>query len=133
MTWMRAYDADALAGTARTLLGRVGWTTSTTWASSSAGRRQERPSWARADPAGKKVFDKQAPDSESKLRAVFDKLAVKFGTVLLIVDRPASIGALPLTVARDAGCKAACLPGLSVRGSPISTRARRRPTRRMPR
>lgn len=66
-------------------------------------------------PAGKKVFDKQLPNSEPKLRAVFDKLAAKFGTVLVIVDQPASIGALPLTVARDAGCKIAYLPGLSMR------------------
>ena len=63
-------------------------------------------------PAGKKVFDKQLPNSEPKLRAVFDKLTAKFGTVLVIVDQPASIGALPLTVARDAGCKVAYLPGL---------------------
>ncbi|WP_107364773.1 transposase [Streptomyces agglomeratus] len=54
-------------------------------------------------PAGKKVFDKPMPNSEPKLRAVFDKLKAKFGTVLVIVDQPASIGALPLTVARDAG------------------------------
>lgn len=33
----------------------------------------------------------------------------------MIVDQPASIGALPLTVARDAGCKVAYLPGLSMR------------------
>jgi transposase len=65
--------------------------------------------------AGKKVFDKQLPNSEPKLRAVFDKLAAKFGTVLVIVDQPASIGALPLTVARDVGCKVAYLPGLSMR------------------
>lgn len=66
-------------------------------------------------PAGKKVFDKQLPNSEPKLRAVFDKLAKKFGTVLVIVDQPASIGALPLTVARDAGCQVAYLPGLAMR------------------
>ncbi|MEU5607610.1 IS110 family transposase, partial [Streptomyces sparsogenes] len=66
-------------------------------------------------PAGKKVFDKQLPNSEPKLRAVFDKLAAKFGTVLVIVDQPASIGALPLTVARDANCKVAYLPGLAMR------------------
>ncbi|WP_274918800.1 IS110 family transposase [Streptomyces sp. WZ-12] len=66
-------------------------------------------------PAGKKVFDKQLPNTEPKLRAVFDKLREKFGTVLVIVDQPASIGALPLTVARDSGCKVAYLPGLSMR------------------
>ncbi|MET9147191.1 IS110 family transposase [Streptomyces sp. NPDC004042] len=66
-------------------------------------------------PAGKKVFDKQLPNSEPKLRAVLDKLAAKFGTVLVIVDQPASIGALPLTIARETGCKVAYLPGLSMR------------------
>ncbi|MBT3162575.1 IS110 family transposase [Streptomyces sp. Vc74B-19] len=66
-------------------------------------------------PAGKKVFDKQLPNSEPKLRAVFDKLTAKFGTVLVVVDQPASIGALPLTVARDAGCQVAYLPGLAMR------------------
>ncbi|MBH5334889.1 IS110 family transposase [Streptomyces pactum] len=66
-------------------------------------------------PAGKKVFDKPLPNSEPKLRAVFDKLKDKFGTVLVVVDQPASIGALPLTVARDAGCQVAYLPGLAMR------------------
>jgi len=66
-------------------------------------------------PAGKKVFDKPLPNTEPKLRDVFEKLKAKFGTVLVIVDQPASIGALPLTVARDAGCKVAYLPGLSMR------------------
>ncbi|GGQ17060.1 hypothetical protein GCM10010279_26080 [Streptomyces mutabilis] len=62
-------------------------------------------------PGGKTVFDKQLPNSEPKLRAVFDKLTAKFGTVLVVVDQPASIGALPLTVARDADCQVAYLPG----------------------
>ncbi|MGH8966392.1 MAG: IS110 family transposase, partial [Actinomycetes bacterium] len=66
-------------------------------------------------PVGKKIFDKQLPNSEPKLRAVFDKLTIKFGTLLVIVDQPAPIGALPLTVARDAGCKIAHLPGLAMR------------------
>jgi transposase len=55
-------------------------------------------------PAGKKVHDRALPNSEPRLRALFDKLAAKHGRVLVIVDQPASIGALPLTVARDAGC-----------------------------
>jgi hypothetical protein len=65
-------------------------------------------------PAGKKVFDKRLPNTEPKLRAVFDKL-LKNGTVLVVVDQPASIGALPLAVARDAGCEVAYLPGLTMR------------------
>lgn len=75
-------------------------------------------------PAGKKVFDKQLPNSEPKLRAVFDKLTAKFGTVLVIVDQPASIGALPLTVARDAGCQVAYL-GFDFLGFRIQWRRKR--------
>lgn len=37
------------------------------------------------------------------------------GTVLVVVDQPASIGALPLAVARDMGCPVAYLPGLTMR------------------
>lgn len=66
-------------------------------------------------PAGKMVFDKQLPNSEPKLRAVLGKLAAKFGTVLVVVDQPASVGALPLAVARDTGCKVAYLSGLAMR------------------
>lgn len=65
--------------------------------------------------AGKKVFDKPLPNSEPKLRELFDKLQAKHGTVLVVVDQPASIGALPLAVARDAGCQVAYLPGLTMR------------------
>jgi transposase len=66
-------------------------------------------------PAGKKAFDKRMPNSEPKLREVFGKLQAKHGTVLVVVDQPASIGALPLAVARDMGCPVAYLPGLAMR------------------
>ncbi|MFF3891427.1 IS110 family transposase [Streptomyces sp. NPDC001914] len=66
-------------------------------------------------PAGKKAFDKRLPNSEPKLREVFGKLQAKYGTVLVVVDQPASIGALPLAVARDMGCPVAYLPGLTMR------------------
>jgi hypothetical protein len=79
------------------------------------GRRQECHHGHWLTPAGKKVFDKQLSNSEPRLRAVFHKLAAKFGTVLVIVDQPASISALPLAVPRDAGCKVAYLPGLAMR------------------
>jgi hypothetical protein len=46
---------------------------------------------------------------------LFAKLQAKHGTVLVVVDQPASIGALPLTVARDMGCPVAYLPGLTMR------------------
>ncbi|MFD7204361.1 IS110 family transposase [Streptomyces sp. NPDC059893] len=66
-------------------------------------------------PAGKKVFDKPLPNNEPRLRELFTKLQAKHGTVLVVVDQPASIGALPLAVARDAGCRVAYLPGLTMR------------------
>ncbi|SEE76286.1 Transposase IS116/IS110/IS902 family protein [Streptomyces sp. 3213] len=66
-------------------------------------------------PAGKRAFDKRLPNSEPKLREVFAKLIAKHGTVLVVVDQPASIGALPLAVARHVGCKVAYLPGLTMR------------------
>jgi hypothetical protein len=65
--------------------------------------------------AGKKAFNKRLPNSEPKLREVFGKLQAKHGTVLVVVDQPASIGALPLTVARDMGCPVAYVPGLTMR------------------
>ncbi|GHE95231.1 insertion element IS110 uncharacterized 43.6 kDa protein [Streptomyces spiralis] len=66
-------------------------------------------------PAGKKVFDKPMPNSESRLRELFEELQVKHGNVLVVVDQPASMGALPLAVARDTGCRVAYLPGLTMR------------------
>ncbi|MFF5976957.1 IS110 family transposase [Streptomyces sp. NPDC012769] len=66
-------------------------------------------------PAGKKAFDKRLPNTEPKLRELFAKLQAKHGTVLVVVDQPASIRALPLAVARDMGCPVAYLPGLTMR------------------
>src|SRR5690606_9906046 len=66
-------------------------------------------------PAGKKALDKRLPNSEPKLHDLLGKLQHKHGTVLVVVDQPASIGALPLTVARERGCRVAYLPGLAMR------------------
>ncbi|MET9820532.1 IS110 family transposase [Streptomyces sp. NPDC006349] len=66
-------------------------------------------------PVGKKAFDKRLPNSEPRLREVFGKLQAQHGTVLVVVDQPATIGALPLAVARDMGCHVAYLPGLTMR------------------
>ncbi|RCG29576.1 IS110 family transposase [Streptomyces diacarni] len=66
-------------------------------------------------PAGKKALDKRLPNSEPKLREVFSKLKTKHETVLVVVDQVASIGALPLAIARDTGCEVAYLPGLTMR------------------
>lgn len=43
-------------------------------------------------PAGKKAFDKRLPNTEPKLRELFAKLKAKHGTVLVVIDQPASIG-----------------------------------------
>ncbi|RKT51654.1 IS110 family transposase [Saccharothrix australiensis] len=66
------------------------------------------------DPAGKRLHDAPLPNSEPKLRALFDKLAVH-GPLLVVVDQPATIGALPVAVARAAGHRVAYLPGLAMR------------------
>lgn len=66
------------------------------------------------DTTGKRLFDKALPNDESRLRAVFDQLADP-GPLLIVVDQPNTIGALPVTVARACGHDVAYLPGLSMR------------------
>jgi transposase len=66
------------------------------------------------DPAGKRLHDAPLPNSEPKLRAMFDKLAAH-GPLLVVVDQPATIGALPVAVARACGHEVAYLPGLAMR------------------
>src|SRR4051812_13426804 len=98
---MREHDTRAGAGTANTL--ERARCSETKAGGVSPGRAVGRPPpQAPGMPrAGKRVFEKPLPNSEPRLRALFEKLTAKFGTVLVIVDQPASIGALPLTVARD--------------------------------
>ncbi|WP_116206789.1 IS110 family transposase [Amycolatopsis circi] len=66
------------------------------------------------DPSGKRLHDAPLPNTEPKLRAMFDKLAAH-GPVLVVVDQPATIGALPVAVARACGHDVAYLPGLAMR------------------
>ncbi len=54
------------------------------------------------------------PNDETKLRALIGKLK-EHGQVLLVVDQPATVGALPVAVARDEGVLVAYLPGLAMR------------------
>ena len=63
---------------------------------------------------GARVYDHPLPPEDAKLRAVFTKLQT-YGKVLVIVDQPNTIGALPIAVARDVGCEVAYLPGLAMR------------------
>lgn len=65
--------------------------------------------------AGKTVLDKALPNDETKLRAILEDLAAR-GPVLMVVDQPATIGALPVAVAQSTeGVEVAYLPGLAMR------------------
>jgi transposase len=66
------------------------------------------------DLTGKRLHDKALPNDETALVEVFEKLIVH-GRVLVIVDQPASIGALPIAVARSLNIEVAYLPGLAMR------------------
>lgn len=66
------------------------------------------------DRDGERVHDKPLPQDEAKLRELFTRLTER-GRVLVVVDQPATIGALPVTVARELGVDVAYLPGLAMR------------------
>lgn len=66
------------------------------------------------DAEGQRVHDKALPNDETSLREVLAVLAER-GPVLVVVDQPASIGALAVAVARSMGIDVAYLPGLAMR------------------
>lgn len=66
------------------------------------------------DRAGRKLLDKALPQDETKLKAIITELA-RHGNALLVVDQPATIGALPIAVAQAAGILVGYLPGLAMR------------------
>jgi transposase len=66
------------------------------------------------DRNGKRLLDGALPNDETKLRALIGKLK-EHGRILLVVDQPATVGALPVAVARDEGVLVAYLPGLAMR------------------
>ena len=66
------------------------------------------------DRAGKRLYDKALPNDEAKLRAVIRKLKLR-GKVLLVVDQPETVGALPVAVAYAEGILVGYLPGLAMR------------------
>jgi transposase len=66
------------------------------------------------DRAGKRLLDSALPNDEAKLRALIGKLK-EHGQILLVVDQPATVGALPVAVARAEGVQVAYLPGLAMR------------------
>ena len=63
---------------------------------------------------GQKVLDRALPNDEDRLREVYQRLQAK-GQVLVVVDQPATIGALAVAVAQDMGITVGYLPGLSMR------------------
>ncbi|WP_103380750.1 IS110 family RNA-guided transposase [Pseudonocardia dioxanivorans] len=66
------------------------------------------------DRTGKRLHDKPLPNDEAALTEVFIRLAAH-GRMLVVVDQPASIGALAVAVARSLGIEVAYLPGLAMR------------------
>lgn len=66
------------------------------------------------DPSGRRLHDRALPNDQAALVEVFTRLA-GHGPVLVIVDQPASIGALPIAVARHLRIDVAYLPGLAMR------------------
>lgn len=65
---------------------------------------------------GQRVYDKALPNDESQLHQLLGQLTDEHGTALLVVDQPATIGALPVAVARAAtAVDVAYLPGLTMR------------------
>ncbi|GGH58388.1 hypothetical protein GCM10007359_04520 [Rothia aerolata] len=64
--------------------------------------------------SGKKIWDKPLPQSEPKIRELLTNLSTQ-GTVLLVVDQPKTIGALPIAIAQNIGIQVAYLPGLTMR------------------
>lgn len=65
-------------------------------------------------PGRREGYASQPPACAPAGKKVFDKLRTKFGTVLVVVDQPTSIGALPLTVARETDRQVAYLPRLAM-------------------
>jgi transposase len=66
------------------------------------------------DRTGKSLYDKALPNDEAKLRTLIRSLKTH-GQVLLVVDQPETVGALPIAVAYAEGVLVGYLPGLAMR------------------
>jgi transposase len=66
------------------------------------------------DRTGKSLYDKALPNDEAKLRTLIRSLKTR-GQVLLVVDQPETVGALPIAVAYAEGVLVGYLPGLAMR------------------
>lgn len=65
-------------------------------------------------PDGTRLHDHKIDNDETQLRTLFSRLS-GHGALVVVVDQPASIGALPVAVAQDMGIDVAYLPGLAMR------------------
>ena len=63
---------------------------------------------------GSVLLDRSLPQDETQLVGLIQEL-MAHGTVLFVVDQPATIGALPLAVAKAQGVEVGYLPGLAMR------------------
>ncbi|WP_143545839.1 IS110 family transposase [Rhodococcus sp. 14-2470-1a] len=63
---------------------------------------------------GERLVGLEVYQDEAELRRLFTDLS-RHGKVLVVVDQPRNIGALPVAVARDCGVEGAYLPGLRMR------------------
>lgn len=71
--------------------------------------------WANAQSrTGEVLYDRGLPNDEDKLRRLLEDLQ-RHGCVLLVVDQPATIGALVVALAQSMGILVGYLPGLSMR------------------
>lgn len=64
--------------------------------------------------AGEQGYSHSLPNDESKLRQIYADLAAH-GRMRIVVDQPATIGALAVAVAQAMGIAVAYLPGLAMR------------------
>ncbi len=63
-----------------------------------------------------KIYDRPLPIDETRLKELFTDLASDHGPALVVVDQPATIGALPVAVAQvTEAIEVAYLPGLTMR------------------
>lgn len=62
------------------------------------------------DPDGQRLFDPALPQDEARLKDLFTRLS-EHGRVLVVVDQPNTIGALPIAAARAMGVGVRAAPG----------------------
>ena len=114
VTWVRDRSSTGWPRIDLTERWQERWISRTSTSSSVPGVGKSEH-WATAlSRDGRKVFDRALPNDEERLRALYEKLA-DHGSLLVVVDQPATIGALAVAVAQDMGITVGYLPGLSMR------------------